>query len=102
MYIRYRNVGSTITIISILGKKNTGKKTLKEDHGLGYSELRLALTLHPNTHFKLSPPPQKELQLSPMHYKNLNMRVVGKANLRRKVPDGHQVGGSGSQNLLPL
>ena len=37
MYTRYRIAGSITKIISLLGKKNTGKKTPKEDTELGYS-----------------------------------------------------------------
>ena len=33
-------------VISLLGQKNTGKKTPKEDSELGYSDLTLALTLN--------------------------------------------------------
>ena len=36
MYTGYRHAGSTIKIISLLGEKNTGKKTPKEDRELGY------------------------------------------------------------------
>ena len=46
MYTKYRQVGSTKKIISLLGKKNTGKKAPNEDHELGYSDFTLALTLH--------------------------------------------------------
>ena len=66
-------------VISLLGKKNTGKKTPKEDSKLGYSDFSLTLTIH------LPHPQQKGMQLSPMH-KNLNIRVVGEANLCRKAP----------------
>ena len=31
MYKRYRHAGSTQKVISLFGKKNTGKKTPKED-----------------------------------------------------------------------
>ena len=31
MYTRYRHAGSTEKVISLLGKKNTGKKTPEED-----------------------------------------------------------------------
>ena len=46
MYTRYRHAGSTIKIISLLGEKNTGKKTPREDRELGYSNFTLALTFH--------------------------------------------------------
>ena len=60
MSTRYRHAGSTEKVISLLGKKNTGKKTPKEDsEGL--------LRLHPNTHFPFTPPPTKKMQLSLMH-----------------------------------
>ena len=61
MYTRYRHAGSTVKIINLLGKKNTGKKTLKGDRELSYSDCTLALTLH------LPHPQQKNMQLSPMH-----------------------------------
>ena len=61
MYKIYRHAGSTEKVISLLGKKNTGKKTPKEDRELGYSNL--ALTLH------LPHPQQKDMQLFPMHKK---------------------------------
>ena len=51
MYKRYKHAGSTEKVISLLGKKYTGKKTPKEDSELGYSDFTLALTfhlLHPN------------------------------------------------------
>ena len=63
MYTRYRHTGSIEKVISILGKKNTGKKTPKEDSELGYSDFTLAPTFH------LSQPQQKDMQLSPMHKK---------------------------------
>ena len=66
-----------------MGKKNTGKKTPKEDSELGYSDFTLTLTIH------LPHPQQKGMQLSPMHT-NLNTRVVGEANLetlKRGVSD---------------
>ena len=63
MYTRYRHAGSTIKIISLLGKKNTGKKTPKEDSEFGYSDFTLALTFH------LPNPQQKDMQLSLMHKK---------------------------------
>ena len=64
MYTRYRHVGSTIKIISLLGKKNTSKKTPKEDHELVYSDFTLALTSH------LPHPQQKVMQLFAIHKKN--------------------------------
>ena len=70
MYRRYIHAGSTEKVISILGEKNTVKKTPKEDSELGYSDFTLTLTIH------LPHPQQKGMQLSPMH-KNLNTRVVG-------------------------
>ena len=63
MYKRYKHAGSTEKVISLLGKKNTGKKTPKEDSELGYSDFTLALTFH------LPHPQQKDMQLSPMHKK---------------------------------
>ena len=63
MYTRYRHAGSTEKIISLLVKKNTGKKTPKEDSELGYSNFTLALT------FDLSDPQQKDMQFSLMHKK---------------------------------
>ena len=60
MFTRYRHAGSTIKIISLLGKKNTGKKTPKKDRELGYSDFTLALTFH------LPHPPKKDMQFSPM------------------------------------
>ena len=63
MYTRYRHAGSTVKIIGLLGKKNTGKKTPKEDSKLVYSDFTLALT------FDLPHPQQKDMQLSPMHTK---------------------------------
>ena len=62
-YTRYRFAGSTEKVISLSGKKNTGKKTPKEDSELGYSDFTLALTLH------LPHPKQKDMKLSPMHKK---------------------------------
>ena len=61
MYTRYGHAGSIVKIMSLLGKKNTGKKTPKES--LGYSDFTLALTFH------LSHPQQTDMQLSPMHKK---------------------------------
>ena len=78
MYKRYKHAGSKEKVISLLGKKNTGKKTPKEDSELGYSDFTLTLTIH------LPHPQQKGMQLSPMH-KNLNTRVVSEANLWRKA-----------------
>ena len=63
MYTRYRRAGSTIKIISLLGKKNTDKKTPKVDSELGYSDFTLALTFH------LPHPQQKDMQFSLMHKK---------------------------------
>ena len=74
MYRRYKHAGSTEKVISLLGKKNTGKKTPKEDSEFVYSDFTLTLTIH------LPHPQQKGMQLSSMH-KNLNTRVVGEANL---------------------
>ena len=51
MYTRDRHACSTIKIISLLEKKNTGKKTPQEDSKLGYSDFILTLTFylpHPN------------------------------------------------------
>ena len=63
MYKRYRHAGSTEKVISVLGKKNLGKKTTKEDSELGYSDFILALTFH------LPHPQQKYMQFYPMHKK---------------------------------
>ena len=63
MYTKYRHAGSTINIISLLGKKNTGKKTPKENRELGYSYITLALTFH------LPHPNQKDMQVSTMQKK---------------------------------
>ena len=60
MYTRYRHAGLAEKINSLLGKKNTGKKTPKEDSELGYSDFTLALTFH------LPHPQQKDMQLSPI------------------------------------
>ena len=46
MYKRYRRSSSTEKVISLLGKKNTGKTTPKEDSELGYSDFTLTLTFH--------------------------------------------------------
>ena len=59
MYTRYRHVSSTEKVISLLGKKNTGKKTPKEDSELGYSDFTLALTFH------LPQPPTKRHAIVP-------------------------------------
>ena len=63
MYTRYKHAGSTIKIVSLLGKKRIGKKTPKEDSELGYSDFTLALTFH------LPHPQKKDMHLSPMHKK---------------------------------
>ena len=63
MYTRYRHAGSIEKVISLLGKKSTGKKTPKEDSELGYSDFTLTLTIH------LPHPQQKDMQLFPMHKK---------------------------------
>ena len=63
MYTRYRHAGSLEKVISLLGKKNTGKKTPKEYSEFGYSDFTLAFTFH------LPHPQQKDMQLSPMHKK---------------------------------
>ena len=63
IYTRYRHASSIIKIISLLGKKNKGKKTPKEDRELGYSELTIALAFH------IPHPQQKNMQLSPIHKK---------------------------------
>ena len=55
---------STEKVISLLGKKNKGKKTPKEDSELGYSDFTLTLP------FNLPHPQQKNMQLSPMHKKS--------------------------------
>ena len=46
MYKRYKHAGSIEKVISLLRKKNTGKKTPKDDSELGYSDFTLALTFH--------------------------------------------------------
>ena len=46
MYKIYRHAGSKEKVISLLGKKNTGKKTPKEDSELGYSDFTLTLNVH--------------------------------------------------------
>ena len=46
MYKRYRHACSTIKKIYLLGNKNIGKKTSKEDGELGYLDFTLALTFH--------------------------------------------------------
>ena len=63
-----------------MGKKNTGKKTPKEDSELGYSEFTLMLTFH-------LPTPQKNMQLSPMNKKYKKNKVVGEANHRLITPN---------------
>ena len=95
MYKRYKHAGSTEKVISLLGKKNTGKKTPKEDSELGYSDFTLTLTIH------LPHPQQKGMQLSPMH-KNLNTRVVGEANLWHKAPSISKMVGPVPRNPRPL
>ena len=95
MYKRYRHAGSTGKVISLLVKKNTSKKTLKEDSELGYSDFTLTLTFH------LPHPQQKSMQLFPMH-KNLNTRVVGEANLWRKAPSISKMVVPVPQNPRPL
>ena len=95
MYKRYKHGGSTEKVISLLGKKNTGKKTPKEDSELGYSNFTLALTFH------LPHPQQKNMSLSPMH-KNLNTRVVGESNLWRKAPSISKLVGLVPRNLRPM
>ena len=75
MYTRYRHASSTKKIINLLGKKNTRKKTSKENSELGYSDFTLALTFH------LPHPQQKDMHLSPMHKK-----IQIEANLGRKDP----------------
>ena len=64
MYKRYKHAGSTEKVIILLGKKNTGNKTPKDDSEFGYLDFTLALTFH------LPHPQQKTMQLSPMHQKN--------------------------------
>ena len=96
MYIRYRNAGLTNKIISLLGEKNTGKKTPKEDRELGYSDFNLALNLH------LPHPQQKDMQLSPMHKRIQNNRVVGEANLRHKASSINKLVGLVSPNPLSV
>ena len=63
MYTRYRHASSTENVISLLERKNTGKKSPKEDSELGYLDFTLALTFH------LPHPKEKDNQLSPMHKK---------------------------------
>ena len=50
-------------LISLLRKKNTGKKTPREDCELGYLDFNLTVTFH------LLHPKQKNMSLSPMHKK---------------------------------
>ena len=95
MYKIYKHAGATKKVISLLGKKNTGKKTPKEDSELGYSDFTLTLTIH------LPQPQQKGMQLSPMN-KNLNTRVVGEANLWRKAPSISKMVGPVPWNSRPL
>ena len=95
MYTRHRHDGSTEKIISLLGKKNTGKKIPKEDSELGYLDFTLALT------FRLPHPQQKDMKLSQLH-KNLNTRVVGEAKLGRKELTISKLVGSVPRNPLPL
>ena len=52
MYKWYKHAGSTEKVISLLGEKNTGKKTPKEDSELGYSDFTLALTFQLTHHQK--------------------------------------------------
>ena len=96
MYKRYKHAGSTEKVISLLGKKNIGKKTPKEDSELGYSDFTLTLTFH------LPHPQQKSMQLSPMHNKNLDIRVVGEANLWCKAPSISKLVGPVPRNSRPL
>ena len=63
MYKRYKHAGSTEKVISLLGKKNTRKKTPKEDSELDYSDFTLTLTFH------LPHPKQKKLAIVPNAYK---------------------------------
>ena len=63
MYKRYKHAGLTEKVISLLGKKNTGKKTPKEYSEFGDSHFTLELTFH------LPHPQQKDMQFSPMHKK---------------------------------
>ena len=83
-------------IINLLGKKNTGKKTPKEDSELGYSDITLALT------FNLPYPQQKYMQCPQCIKKNLNSRVVGEANLGREVLTISKLVGTVPRNPLPL
>ena len=59
MYKIYRHAGSTEKVISLLGKKNTGKKIPKEDSELVYSDFTLTITFH------LPPPPTKKHAIVP-------------------------------------
>ena len=45
-YVQKICAGSTEKVINLSGKKNTGKKTPKEDSELGYSDFTLTLTFH--------------------------------------------------------
>ena len=63
MYERYKHTDSTEKVITLLGKKNTRKKTPKEDSELGFSDLTLTLTIN------LPHPQQKDMQFSLMHKK---------------------------------
>ena len=82
-------------LISLLRKKNIGKKTPKEDSELGNSDFTLTFTFH------LPHPQQKNMKLSPMH-KNLNTRVVGEENLWRKAPSISKLVGPVPWNPRPL
>ena len=70
-------------------KRNTGKKTPKEDHELGYLDFTLALT------FYLIHPQQKDMQLSPMHEK-LKYDSGRWSKQGVQSADDHQVGGFNS------
>ena len=96
MYTRYRHADSAEKVISLLGKKNTRKKTPKKDSELDYLDFTLALTFH------LLHPQQKYMSLSLMHKKNYNTRVVGEANLGRKAPTISKLVGPVPLNPLPL
>ena len=95
MYKRYKHAGSTEKVISLLGKKNIGKKTPKEDSELGYSDFTLKLTFH------LPHPQQNIMQVYLMH-NNLNTRVEGEANLWRKEPSISKLVAPVPRNPRPL
>ena len=73
-----------------MGKKNTGKKTPKEDHEFGYSDFTLALTFH------LPHPQQKDMQFSLMHKKKFKYKSGRWSKPGAQSADDQQDGGFGS------